>query len=159
MTFASRIMPGLGLIAGIALMAPGLASAQQTITPPPATGTAASAASQNGKAEPGNTERPGMQSSNTGMMSGSNAAKAGEMASTQGDHVNQAGAMAETAHNGQSNLDQKTVMQVQQALNVKSDGIWGPNTEAALKQYQQKNGLSVTGQLDQATRAKMNLQG
>jgi len=39
MTFASRMMTGLGLVAGIGLMAPGLALAQ-TITPPPATGTA-----------------------------------------------------------------------------------------------------------------------
>ena len=141
MTFASRIMTGLGLVAGIGLMAPGLASAQQTITPPPATGTAAASASQHGMAAPGNTERPGMQSSSTGTMSGDNSAKAGEMASTQG------------------NLDPKTVTQVQQALNVKSDGKWGPHTEAALKQYQQKNGLSATGQLDQPTRAKLNLQG
>ena len=150
MTFASRIMTGLGLVAGIGLMAPGLASAQQTITPPPATGTAAASASQHGMAAPGNTERPGMQSSSTGIMSGNDSAKAGEMASAQGNNA---------PRNDQSNLDSKTVTQVQQALNVKSDGKWGPHTEAALKQYQQKNGLSATGQLDQPTRAKLNLQG
>jgi len=150
-------MTGVGLVAGLALMVPGLASAQQNMTPPPATGTTAAAGSQNGMAQPGTTARTGtaMQSNNAGLMSGNNSAKAGEMAST---NANQ-GAMANNEQNGQSNLDSKTVMQVQQALNVKSDGKWGPNTEAALKHYQQKNGLSVTGQLDQATRAKMNLQG
>jgi murein L,D-transpeptidase YcbB/YkuD len=64
---------------------------------------------------------------------------------------------------GQSaNLSQKTIMELQQALNdqgdkLSSDGVWGPATANALKRYQQKNGLAVTGQLDDATRSKLNL--
>lgn len=61
-------------------------------------------------------------------------------------------------------MSQEEVKSLQQALkgqgeNVKADGVWGPDTQAALKQYQQKNGLPATGQLDQATRSKLNLQG
>ena len=61
-------------------------------------------------------------------------------------------------------LTPKEVMALQQALqqqgeNVKPDGVWGPTTQAALKHYQQQSGLPATGQLDQATRAKLNLPG
>jgi len=73
----------------------------------------------------------------------------------------QSGAMSQ---NGSMNLSQKTVMQLQQALNsqgekVNSDGVWGPGTESALKHFQQKNGLPVTGQLDDATKSKLNVNG
>jgi|HubBroStandDraft_1064217.scaffolds.fasta_scaffold562199_2 peptidoglycan hydrolase-like protein with peptidoglycan-binding domain len=66
--------------------------------------------------------------------------------------------------NGSSGMSQQDVKALQQALkgqgeNVKSDGVWGPGTQAALKHYQEQNGLPATGQLDQATRSKLNLQG
>jgi peptidoglycan hydrolase-like protein with peptidoglycan-binding domain len=66
--------------------------------------------------------------------------------------------------NGSSGMSQQGVKALQQALkgqgeNVKSDGVWGPGTQAALKHYQEQNGLPATGQLDQATRSKLNLQG
>lgn len=66
--------------------------------------------------------------------------------------------------NGSSGMSQQDVKALQQALkgqgeSVKSDGIWGPGTQAALKHYQEQNGLPATGQLDQATRSKLNLQG
>jgi len=35
------------------------------------------------------------------------------------------------------------------------DGVWGPQTQAALRQYQAAQGLSVTGQLDNATRSSL----
>jgi peptidoglycan hydrolase-like protein with peptidoglycan-binding domain len=35
------------------------------------------------------------------------------------------------------------------------DGVNGPRTTSALKAYQQANGLEATGQLDDATRAKL----
>ena len=31
------------------------------------------------------------------------------------------------------------------------DGVWGPNTERALRNYQRSEGLNVTGRLDHAT--------
>ena len=65
---------------------------------------------------------------------------------------------------GSSGMSQQDVKALQQALkgqgeNVKRDGVWGPGTQAALKHYQEQNGLPVTGQLDQATRSKLDLQG
>lgn len=56
----------------------------------------------------------------------------------------------------------QTIRQVQRFLagdgqKVKIDGVWGPATEAALKNYQKQDGLTVTGQLDQATQTQMNL--
>jgi peptidoglycan hydrolase-like protein with peptidoglycan-binding domain len=78
----------------------------------------------------------------------------------------QANSMSSNASNGaaQSGMSQRDVKALQQALNgqganLQNDGVWGPGTEAALKHYQQHNGLPATGQLDQATRTKLNLQG
>lgn len=56
-----------------------------------------------------------------------------------------------------------TVKEAQDALrsaglyNGKSDGIMGPATKKALSEYQQKNGLKVTGQLDPTTLGKMGI--
>ncbi|MEJ2060482.1 MAG: peptidoglycan-binding domain-containing protein [Gammaproteobacteria bacterium] len=54
------------------------------------------------------------------------------------------------------------VKALQEALNahgakLKADGMWGKNTRAALKAYQKKNGLKVTGHADKATRAKLGM--
>ena len=35
------------------------------------------------------------------------------------------------------------------------DGVWGKKTESALKKFQQDNGLSVTGKLDEKTQKKL----
>ena len=55
------------------------------------------------------------------------------------------------------------VMAVQEKLRQagaytgRADGVWGPDSQAALEQYQQRQGLLVTGQLNQATAATMGL--
>lgn len=55
------------------------------------------------------------------------------------------------------------VRQVQQALKDKGkdpgpiDGVMGPQTKSALKDYQQDEGLKATGQLDTATLAKLGV--
>ena len=54
------------------------------------------------------------------------------------------------------------VKAVQEALNkegfkLKVDGIAGKHTHAALKGYQKKNGLKITGKTDQATLAKLGI--
>ncbi len=38
------------------------------------------------------------------------------------------------------------------------DGVWGPESQQALERYQQRNGLQVTGQMNQATAATLGLQ-
>jgi peptidoglycan hydrolase-like protein with peptidoglycan-binding domain len=50
----------------------------------------------------------------------------------------------------------ETVRKVQTALNqagfkLKVDGVEGPKTRAALRQYQEKHGLKITGRMDTAT--------
>jgi murein L,D-transpeptidase YcbB/YkuD len=49
------------------------------------------------------------------------------------------------------------VKAMQKALGLKEDGVFGPNTMAKLKDYQTRNGLQATGQIDQATATKLNL--
>jgi peptidoglycan hydrolase-like protein with peptidoglycan-binding domain len=59
--------------------------------------------------------------------------------------------------------DQSTVRQAQERLNQlgygagEPDGIWGPQTQAALRQYQEKQGLTPSGELDQRTIAELGL--
>jgi len=56
------------------------------------------------------------------------------------------------------------VKAVQQALKDQGhdpgaiDGVMGPKTQAALRDYQQKQGLKVTGRLDADTSAKLGVQ-
>lgn len=62
-------------------------------------------------------------------------------------------------------LSQDMVRQVQARLqqagtyNGSIDGLWGPQTEAAVRSYQQQRNLNVTGQLDGDTLASLNLGG
>jgi peptidoglycan hydrolase-like protein with peptidoglycan-binding domain len=54
------------------------------------------------------------------------------------------------------------VEEIQAALNnageaVEVDGLWGPDTRAALDDYQKKNGLRVTGEFDRETARKLTL--
>jgi peptidoglycan hydrolase-like protein with peptidoglycan-binding domain len=56
------------------------------------------------------------------------------------------------------------VKAIQQALKDQGhdpgdiDGIMGPKTQAALRDYQQKQGLKVTGRLDAETSAKLGVE-
>ncbi|MGK7867062.1 peptidoglycan-binding domain-containing protein [Falsiroseomonas sp. E2-1-a20] len=43
------------------------------------------------------------------------------------------------------------------AYSGRVDGIWGPDSQTALERYQQRNGLQVTGQLNQATATVLGL--
>ena len=60
-------------------------------------------------------------------------------------------------------LSQAGVMAVQQRLKQSgayggpTDGVWGPESAAALEQFQRAHGLQVTGQLNQATVATLGL--
>jgi len=46
---------------------------------------------------------------------------------------------------------------VQRKLGVKDDGVWGPKSIKATKDYQRDNGLPITGQADAATLDRMDL--
>jgi peptidoglycan hydrolase-like protein with peptidoglycan-binding domain len=60
-------------------------------------------------------------------------------------------------------LSPDAVRAVQGKLNAlagfqgQANGAWGPDSEAALRGFQQNNGLQVTGQMNQATAATMGL--
>lgn len=61
-------------------------------------------------------------------------------------------------------MSRQRVEGIQEALNgagakLAIDGIWGPKTEAALKQYQQQHGLKVTGHPDHATMKQLHKVG
>ena len=62
-------------------------------------------------------------------------------------------------------LSQDMVRQVQTRLQQAGtysgniDGLWGPQTEAAVRSYQQQHNLNATGQLDGDTLASLNLGG
>ena len=42
---------------------------------------------------------------------------------------------------------------------MRVDGVMGPDTQAALRDYQQQHGLQPTGMLDAQTRTSLNLPG
>jgi peptidoglycan hydrolase-like protein with peptidoglycan-binding domain len=60
-------------------------------------------------------------------------------------------------------LGQEAVNRVQDRLRQagaytgRVDGVWGPDSQTALERYQQRNGLQVTGQLNQATATVLGL--
>lgn len=59
-------------------------------------------------------------------------------------------------------MDATKVTELQKALNkngakLKVDGQWNKTVEAAVKDYQKKNGLQVTGQVDASTMTKLGL--
>jgi peptidoglycan hydrolase-like protein with peptidoglycan-binding domain len=62
-------------------------------------------------------------------------------------------------------LSQDMVRQVQTRLQQagtysdRIDGLWGPQTEAAVRSYQQQHNLNATGQLDGDTLTSLNLGG
>lgn len=60
--------------------------------------------------------------------------------------------------------DEQTVRQAQDELNQRgysvgaADGTWGPQTEQALTQFQQAEGLEATGRLDQQTLSALGIE-
>ena len=59
-------------------------------------------------------------------------------------------------------MSKQEVKAVQTALNkdgynLKVDGIYGHNTRSAIKNFQKKNDLKVTGRLDSGTLSKLNV--
>ena len=61
-----------------------------------------------------------------------------------------------------SELDRQTVRDIQTSLanegySVRADGVWGPKTASALRQFQQANGLTASGVVDSKTLAALNV--
>jgi peptidoglycan hydrolase-like protein with peptidoglycan-binding domain len=139
MTFGGKYIAGLGLIAVMGVVAPAFAA-----TTPNAMGSGTPV--QPGASQPSNTAAMPSDNSQSMRLNSGAGAMSGQSA-------------ADTAQTNPSKLSKDQVMAVQQALSVKDDGVWGPETQAALRKYQQQSGLPATGQLDQQTRAKLNVPG
>jgi peptidoglycan hydrolase-like protein with peptidoglycan-binding domain len=67
-------------------------------------------------------------------------------------------------NNGSANLSPAEIKQAQEALDKKgfkagsADGKLGPETEQAIKQFQEKQGLQQSGQLDEQTLSALGIQ-
>ena len=63
---------------------------------------------------------------------------------------------------GQVHVSSESVRHIQEALNERGhdlevDGKWGPQTSSAIREFQQKEGLEATGQLDNATQQALGV--
>lgn len=103
----------------------------------------------------------------SGSQMGSGQMGSGQMGGAQmGDAHRDSSGMGMTSTDRASHrLQMRTVIgSVQEKLNAqgynvgKADGIWGPRTTAALKKYQQENGLQATGRLNQETADALGLE-
>lgn len=58
-----------------------------------------------------------------------------------------------------SNADVKDVQESlnDEGHNLSVDGIWGPNTTAAIRDFQRQNNLDISGNLDSETIAELNV--
>jgi hypothetical protein len=64
---------------------------------------------------------------------------------------------SKTAYHGDESVRRLQSALNEHGYNLAVDGVRGPATEAALRDFQAKNGLAQTGMLDGDTRAKLNL--
>ena len=133
MKFASKFATGLGLAAAIGLGGAAFAATNSTPT-------------------------------NSAPMQPSTSAQAPATNGTMNNGAASNGSSMDQAQMNPSNMSQQKVKSIQEALkndgqNVNTDGVWGPQTETALKNFQQQSGLPATGQPDQATLSKLNVQG
>lgn len=69
--------------------------------------------------------------------------------------ANAAGVDATTSNNAQVESVQASL--AQEGYNVSVDGVWGPQSVEALRQFQQANNLDATGQIDAQTLAALNV--
>jgi peptidoglycan hydrolase-like protein with peptidoglycan-binding domain len=89
-----------------------------------------------------------------------------ESYSSQNDMNSNTGSNVQTSTSSNvqasANLDSETIENVQASLkdaghNVSTDGVWGPKTAAALRDFQQANGLTPTGSIDSQTLAALDI--
>lgn len=66
---------------------------------------------------------------------------------------------APTQQTAPAKAKKPTTRQIQKALGIKADGVLGPKTKRALKNYQRRNSLRVTGRADTATLRSLGLVG
>src|SRR5262245_37609269 len=119
-----------------------------------------------GQAAPDRTTDPSRRGSTAGTGSGSATSqiernptdiRPGGQTNSGTDPAKRSGSMKHGAYGS------PTVRDAQQALQAKgydvgeSDGVMGPRTQSAIRDFQQQQGLPVSGRLDRATRSALNL--
>lgn len=131
-------------------------SSSGTSTPTVSGPTTPGGSASEGSKTPGGTSTEGstMRSGTGSSMSGATGTTEKMDKATEGKRGHRAkGASAGKAH----------VREAQQALKDKGhdpgpiDGIMGPKTQAALRKFQQAEGLTTTGRLDDETRSKLGV--
>ena len=87
-----------------------------------------------------------------------------QIAFAGGDMKNQPSASQEQSQQQSTapGLEQNTIKQAQEQLSskghdVQADGVLGPKTQAALKEFQEKEGIQASGRLDQETLAALGV--
>ena len=93
-----------------------------------------------------------------------------QIAFAGGDKQNQSGMPSEPSARQEQpqqqstapGVEQGTIKQAQEKLSskghdVQADGVLGPKTQAALKEFQQKEGIQASGRLDQETLAALGV--
>lgn len=119
----------------------------------PSTGGSSGADSSSGSA------RMPSDSSSQGMQPGTGS----RSMTTDSESGNKGMQSAAGGTQGGPSADQETVRKVQQTLQSEGmqvgqvDGMMGPETESALRQYQQKHNLQPTGKIDSATLSAMKI--
>jgi peptidoglycan hydrolase-like protein with peptidoglycan-binding domain len=144
----SKWITALALTAGGALLATS-AVAQSGAGTSPATSPGADTKSSTSQPAASNSpSAPGATTGSTGSEQKSGEMKAGAMKSG-------------TSRDSAQSANREQVKAVQQALKDKGhdpgdvDGAMGPKTQAALRDFQQKEGLKATGRADSDTMAKL----
>lgn len=139
------------------LMLAGTAFAQSGSSSPPTQSEPAKPGQPDPTKQQKGVKEPGsMQKTPSGMeKSGDRVQKSGDPTQKSGDQMQKKGTMSGAADDG--------VKAVQEALKGKGhdpgpvDGIMGPRTSTALKEFQKSQGLRETGQLDAETRSKLEM--
>ena len=145
-----------------------LAAAGALITGPAfAQGGGSTSPSGSESTQPGGTSKPGDTSSPSGSPSTTPGGQSEQSQQSGGDQSGTAKSDKSGAGKGEqagrSGGQQQQVKAAQQALKDKGhdpgsvDGVMGPRTQSALKQFQQAEGLQATGRLDAETISKLGV--
>jgi peptidoglycan hydrolase-like protein with peptidoglycan-binding domain len=81
---------------------------------------------------------------------------------SQGGMSGQSAAQEQPQQSAAPGLEESTIRQAQEKLSSKGhdvtpDGVLGPKTQAAVKEFQQQEGIQASGQLDQETLAALGV--
>ena len=165
MKLRTALLAGIGLIGGACLMPLAAGAQTNTANTPSATNTAPGINNSGAMQKPAGTGSAAATGT-TGTPSATSSGMSGTTGSTMGANTPPTGSNSATSGSTTmgSNMSSDDVSKLQQALNdngesIKVDGVMGPQTQSALRDYQQKNGLQASGELDSQTRQKLNLGG